>query len=126
MAEDDGAVRGGHISFEQAEGIIGRTGKAPVMGPRAAEVLAYFGAVALVVATLVLAYDVAFGALSVGQRSPSVPTQLALFATAVEAVSAILVLVQIEDPLEPSELILSGAPGSMPHTQGGVALVVGA
>jgi len=211
MAEDDGAVRGGHISFEQAEGIIGRTGKAPVMGPRAAEVLAYFGAVALVVATLVLAYDVAFGdtgiaglvfgsfdnlpgglvallgaaillvlgtrfadhdagairrsgsftllagfglasvafgfllydldlgdftplvrllpvavvALYVWQRSPSVPTQLALFATAVEAVSAILVLVQIEDPLEPSELILSAALGSMPNTQGWVSLVVG-
>ena len=61
MTEYDAAVRGGHISFEQAEGAAGRTGKAPLVGHRAAEILAYFGALALAIATVALAYDMAFG-----------------------------------------------------------------
>jgi hypothetical protein len=211
MADHDGAVRGGHISFEQAEGIIGRTGRAPVVGSRAAEVLGYLGAVALAVATLVLAYDIGFGAggvtelvtglfdnipagmvtlvgaaillvlgtrfaendagairrsggftlltgfvlsafafglllydldlgdatplvrlipvavvaIYVWQRSPSVPTQIALFATAIAAVSAILVLVQLEDPVEPSGVALTAAVGSIPEVQGWVSLAAG-
>lgn len=57
----DDAVREGHISFEQAEGMAGRPGKAPWGGPRTGEVLIYFGAIALAVATLVWTFDLAFG-----------------------------------------------------------------
>lgn len=210
MADHDSAVRAGHISFEQAEGIAGRSGKAPVGGPRVAEMLGYFGAVGLAVATLVLAIDTAFGdggveglifgqfdnvpagliallgaaillvfgtrfadhapgaikragsfmllsafglasvaigfllydldlgdftplvrllpvaavALFIYFRAPSVPTQLALFATAVEAVTAILVLIQVEDPIEPTTMILSTAMGGTPDTGGWVTLAV--
>lgn len=210
MADHDSAVRAGHISFEQAEGIAGRSGKAPVGGPRMAEMLGYFGAVGLAVATMVLAIDIAFGdggfeglifgqfdnvpagliallgaaillvfgtrfadhapgaikragsfmllaafglasvafgfllydldlgdftplvrllpvaavALFIYFRVPSVPTQLALFATAVEAVSAVLVLIQVEDPVEPTTMILSTAMGGTPDTGGWVTLAV--
>ena len=210
MADHDSAVRAGHISFEQAEGIAGRSGKAPVGGPRVAEMLGYFGAVGLAVATMVLAIDTAFGdggfeglifgqfdnvpagliallgaaillvfgtrfadhapgaikragsfmllaafglasvafgfllydldlgdftplvrllpvaavALYIYFRAPSVPTQLALFATAVEAVSAVLVLIQVEDPVEPTTMILSTAMGGTPDTGGWVTLAV--
>lgn len=210
MAEQDAAVRAGHISFEQAEGIAGRSGKARAAGPRTVEVLGYFGAVALAVATIVLAVDTAFGdggaeqllfgnfdnvpagliamvgaaillvfgirfigssagavrrsgsftllaafglasvsigfllydldlgdftplarllpvaavAIFIWLRSPSVPTQLALFATAVEAVRAILVLGQVEDPIEPSTMILSTALGNTPNTGGWITLAV--
>ena len=210
MADHDSAVRAGHISFEQAEGIAGRSGKAPVGGPRVAEMLGYFGAVGLAVATMVLAIDTAFSdggveglmfgqfdnvpagliallgaaillvfgtrfadhapgaikragsfmllaafglasvafgfllydldlgdftplvrllpvaavALYIYFRAPSVPTQLALFATAVEAVSAVLVLIQVEDPVEPTTMILSTAMGGTPDTGGWVTLAV--
>lgn len=211
MAEHDAAVRAGHISFEQAEGIAGRSGKAPLGGPRAVEVLGYFGAVALAVATLVLAVDTALGdggveglifgslenvpaglialigsaillvlgvrfaghaagairraggftllaayglasvafgfllydldlgdftplvrllpvaavALFIWMRLPSMPTQLALFATAVQAVSAILVLIQVEDFTEPATMVLSAAFGNTPDTGGWITLLVG-
>ncbi len=211
MADQDAAVRAGHISFEQAEGIAGRSGMAPVRGPRAAEVLGYFGAVALAVATLVLAFDTAFGdfeatdllfgtfdtvpagaislagaaillvlgtrfaastagaihragsftllaayglatvafgfllydldlgdftplvkvlpvaavALYAWSRSPSVPTQLALFGTATQALTALLVLFQVQDALEPTDLILSLGLGTTPDTGGWVALAAG-
>jgi len=210
LADHDSAVRAGHISFEQAEGIAGRSGKAPVGGPRVAEMLGYFGAVGLAVATMVLAIDTAFSdggveglmfgqfdnvpagliallgaaillvfgtrfadhapgaikragsfmllaafglasvafgfllydldlgdftplvrllpvaavALYIYFRAPSVPTQLALFATAVEAVSAVLVLIQVEDPVEPTTMILSTAMGGTPDTGGWVTLAV--
>lgn len=211
MADHDSAVRAGHISFEQSEGMAGRSGKEPVVGPRLAEMLGYFGAVGLAVATMVLAIDTAFGdggfeglifgrfdnvpagliallgaaillvfgtrfadhapgaikragsfmllaayglasvafefllydldlgdftplvrllpvaavALYIYFRVPSVPTQLALFATAVRAVSAVLVLIQVEDPTEATTVILSGAMGDTPEMGGWVSLAVG-
>lgn len=57
----DQAVRDGHISFEQAEGMAGRPGSAPPNGPRTAELLIYFGSIALAVATLVWTFDLTFG-----------------------------------------------------------------
>ncbi len=210
MGEQDAAVRAGHISFEQAEGIAGRSGKARTTGPRTVEVLGYFGAVALAVATIVFAVDTAFGdggaeqlifgrfdnvpagliamvgaaillvfgirftggsagavrrsgsftllaayllasvsfgfllydldlgdftplarllpvaavAIFIWLRSPSVPTQLALFSTAVSAVNAILVLIQVVDPIEPNEMIMTAALGGTPDTGGWIALTV--
>ena len=211
MAEHDAAVRGGHISFEQAEGIAGRTGKAPLVGPRAGEVLGYFGAVALAVATLALAFDVGFGdldvtdilfgsfdnvpagaiallgaaillflgirfsahsagaihragsftllaafglasvavqfllfdldlgdvtplvkvlpiaavALFIWMRSPSVPTQLALFGAATQTVSALLVLVQVQDALDPTDIAIGLGLGITPDMGGWIPLLVG-
>jgi cell division septation protein DedD len=211
VADHDAAVRGGHISFEQAEGIAGRSGKAPLVGPRAGEVLGYFGAIALAVATLALAIDIGFGdldlteilfgsfdnvpagavallgaaillflgirfsahaagaihragsftllaaygltavavqfllfeldlgdftplvkvlpmaalALFIWMRSPSVPTQLALFSAATQAVTALLVLFQVQDALDPTDIAIAAGLGIVPDTGGRVALVVG-
>lgn len=47
-------------------------------------------------------------------RLRSVPTLLALFAVATRVVSAILVLVQVEEPTEVSELVLTAALGASP------------
>jgi hypothetical protein len=209
VADNDAAVRAGHISFEQAEGIAGRSGKAPVRGPRAAEVLGYFGAVALAVATVVLAFDVGFGdfeltdilfnnfdnvpagaialagaaillflgtrfadnkagaihragsftllagfglaslafnflltdldlddftplvrvlpvaavALYIWFRSPSVPTQLALFGTAIQVLTAFLVLVQAQEALDPADIAVALGLGATPDTGGWYVLV---
>lgn len=211
MADHDAAVRAGHISFEQAEGIAGRTGMAPLGGARVAEVLGYFGAVALAVATLVLAFDIGFGdlditdilfsgfdnvpagaiallgaaillflgarfaahppgpihrsgsfallagfglasvafgfllwdldlgdftplakvipvtavALFVWLRSPSVPTQLALFGTATQIITAVLVLIQVQDQFDPAAALLSLGLGGAPDTGGWVPALVG-
>jgi hypothetical protein len=211
VADHDAAVRAGHISFEQAEGIAGRSGKAPLAGPRAGEVLGYFGAVALAVATLAWAIDVGFGdldltailfggfdnvpagaiallgaavllflgvrfatnpsgaihragsftllaafglasvafqfllfdldlgdvtplvkvlpiaavALFIWMRSPSVPTQLALFAAVTQTVTALLVLFQVQDALDPSDIAIALGLGTTPDTGGWIALLVG-
>lgn len=60
MGRFDEWVRGGQISFEQAEAMEGSGGRPAVSGPRTTEVLGYFGAAAVAVATIVLAVDVAF------------------------------------------------------------------
>ncbi|MBI5157848.1 MAG: hypothetical protein HZA58_07555, partial [Acidimicrobiia bacterium] len=73
---------------------------------------------------LVRLLPVAAVALYIYFRVPSVPTQLALFATVVQAVSAVLVLIQVEDPVEPTTMILSTAMGGTPDTGGWVTLAV--
>jgi hypothetical protein len=77
------------------------------------------------VTPLVRVLPVAAVALYIWFQSPSVPTQLALFATALEAVSAILVLIQVKDSVEPTTMILRTAMGGAPDTGGWVTLAVG-
>ncbi|WKZ82141.1 MAG: hypothetical protein QY307_08615 [Acidimicrobiia bacterium] len=61
MTQQHEAVRSGHISFEQAEGIEGRRSPEAPGGPRTVEVLGFFGAAALAIATLILTFDVTLG-----------------------------------------------------------------
>jgi hypothetical protein len=53
-------------------------------------------------------------ALAGWRRLRSVPTQLALFVVAVSALSAILVLIQVEESLDPSAMALTAALGGTP------------
>jgi len=201
MADRDRWIDRGVISFEQAERLEGDAPPDRPGGPRTIEVLGYFGAIALVIATIawiakVLIPDDPFALLSgdlntmqgglialagaivvfgtgyqfadrtgavrraagfalllgyglatlsfslllydldiddftpavvvipsvvvavIGwQRLQSVPTQLALFAMSVSALQAILVLIQVEEPVETTDIAISamlgGAPGSL-------------
>jgi hypothetical protein len=64
-------------------------------------------------------------ALFIWKRSPSVPTQLALFSAATQAVTALLVLFQVQDALDPTDIAVAAGLGIVPDTGGRVPLVVG-
>jgi len=195
MGDKDRWIDRGVISFEQAERLDGDAPPDKPGGPRTVEVLGYFGAIALVIATIagivkvlipddpfafltgdldtlqaglvalagaivvfgtgyrfadrtgavrrasgfamllgyglasvsfsLLLYDLdiddftpivvlipsAIVAVIGWRRLQSLPTQLALFAVAVSALQAILVLIQVEDPVEATDIAISALLG---------------
>jgi hypothetical protein len=74
---------------------------------------------------LVKVLPIAAVALFIWMRSPSVPTQLALFGAATQAVTALLVLFQVQDALDPTDIAIGLGLGITPDMGGWIPLLVG-